>query len=130
VTGNDVALDTSVVILHLRNEKAITGRLKQAGALYLSVIAMGELYYGAHMSSNPGKVIENLKLLFELTIPLFPDGTTSAQYGQIKRQLARHGTPIPENDIWIAALAMQYGLPLAARDDHFSRVAGLTVLKW
>ncbi|MCX6929402.1 MAG: hypothetical protein NT154_40235 [Verrucomicrobia bacterium] len=47
-----------------------------------------------------------------------------------RTQLAKAGTPIPENDIWIAALALEHQLPLAARDAHFDLVIGLRVLKW
>jgi predicted nucleic acid-binding protein len=44
--------------------------------------------------------------------------------------LARSGTPIPENDVWIAAVALEHGWPLATRDAHFARVPGLTVQDW
>jgi predicted nucleic acid-binding protein len=47
-----------------------------------------------------------------------------------ENELAQAGTPIPENDVWIAAHAMEHGLPLATRDEHFHRVAGLIVLDW
>ena len=130
MTGNNIALDTSVVILHLRNDKTITAKLQDTSSLFLPVIAMGELYYGAAMSANPDMTTENLKLLFEIMIPLFPDQATAEYYGRIKRELARKGKPIPENDIWISALAMQYELPLAVRDTHFSQVDGLVVLNW
>ncbi len=55
---------------------------------------------------------------------------TADYYGMIKAQLAEAGTPIPENDIWIAALAREYSLPVVTRDRHFSMVAALTVLAW
>jgi len=55
---------------------------------------------------------------------------THTFYGQIAAGLARAGTPIPQNDIWIAALARQTGLPVATTDDHFDRVTNLAVLKW
>jgi tRNA(fMet)-specific endonuclease VapC len=55
---------------------------------------------------------------------------TADHYGQIRAALGKAGTPIPENDIWIAATALEYQLPLAARDDHFGRVSGLQILKW
>ncbi|MEI9999963.1 MAG: PIN domain-containing protein [Verrucomicrobiota bacterium] len=55
---------------------------------------------------------------------------TADRYAAIKNELARAGTPIPENDIWIAAHAMEHGLSLAARDEHFHRISGLVVLDW
>jgi predicted nucleic acid-binding protein len=54
--------------------------------------------------------------------PTAADKETSVFYGQIAAGLARAGTPIPQNDIWIAALARQSGLPVATTDDHFDRV--------
>jgi predicted nucleic acid-binding protein len=61
---------------------------------------------------------------------LLPTAATADHYGQIRAALAKAGTPIPENDIWIAALAKEFQLPLAARDRHFDLIAGLQVLKW
>ena len=61
---------------------------------------------------------------------LSPGVATAEHYGRIRAQLAQAGTPIPENDIWIAALALEHQLPLSARDVHFDRVTGLQVLKW
>ncbi|MEI6786242.1 MAG: PIN domain-containing protein [Verrucomicrobiota bacterium] len=59
-----------------------------------------------------------------------PGVATADHYGRLRAQLAKAGTPIPENDIWIAALALEHQLPLAARDAHFDLVIGLRVLKW
>jgi len=51
-------------------------------------------------------------------------------YGQIKELLRQKGKPIPENDIWIAASAIQYALTLATRDLHFDSVDGLQLSRW
>jgi len=48
----------------------------------------------------------------------------------VRDRLRLKGRPIPENDIWIAAVALQHGLPLATRDDHFNEVDGLRVENW
>jgi tRNA(fMet)-specific endonuclease VapC len=61
---------------------------------------------------------------------LLPDESTPELYGRISAQLAQAGTPIPQNDIWIAAIALQSDLPLATRDAHFSQVTGLQLLRW
>ena len=50
------------------------------------------------------------------------DAITAQYYGRIKDHLRSQGRPIPENDIWIAAVAMQHALPVATRDDHFKQV--------
>ncbi len=58
------------------------------------------------------------------------DAATAQLYGNIRDALRSKGRPIPENDIWIAAVALQHGLPLATRDDHFKEVDGLRVENW
>ncbi|MEP6794107.1 MAG: PIN domain-containing protein [Saprospiraceae bacterium] len=58
------------------------------------------------------------------------DNHTAKFYGQIKKGLKDNGFPIPENDIWIAAIAIQYSLTIATRDNHFNHVAGLSIEKW
>jgi len=55
---------------------------------------------------------------------------TAGHCGRLKDLLARAGTPVPENDLWIAAVALEHGLPVATRDAHFSQVPGLSVLDW
>lgn len=58
------------------------------------------------------------------------DGTTAAHDGQIKAALRAKGRPIPENDIWIAALGTQHRLTVISRDVHFTEIAGLSVEAW
>jgi len=59
-----------------------------------------------------------------------PTARTAAEYGRIKAALKATGTPLPENDVWIAAFAIERSLPLATRDAHFAHVPGLIVLDW
>jgi len=61
---------------------------------------------------------------------LNPDSATAERYAQIAVTLEREGQPIPENDLWIAAVALELDMPLATSDAHFDRIASLTVLKW
>jgi len=129
MNGN-VLLDTTVVVAHLRGDAALTARLQQADALYLPLTALGELYYGAYRSRNTAKHLAQIREFLKGVVVLQPAEATANSYGQIKAELAQAGTPIPQNDIWIAALAKEYQLPLAARDEHFQSVAGLNLLAW
>jgi tRNA(fMet)-specific endonuclease VapC len=61
---------------------------------------------------------------------LLPDRSTSERCGEVKAELAVIGKLIPDNDIWIAAAARQFDLPLATRDAHFAHVSGLQTLAW
>jgi tRNA(fMet)-specific endonuclease VapC len=55
---------------------------------------------------------------------------TTAVYARVRHQLRAAGTPIPENDVWIAATAIEHNLPLVTRDNHFKVVEELEVLAW
>jgi tRNA(fMet)-specific endonuclease VapC len=58
------------------------------------------------------------------------DEYTAKIYGEVKKGLKDKGTPIPENDIWISAVAIQYGLTVVTRDSHFDYVGGLSTENW
>jgi len=75
-------------------------------------------------------VKENTERLkrFSTTLMLLPcDAGTAVQFGEIKSGLRRKGRPIPDNDIWIAAIARQHGLKVVSRDSHFTEVDNLEV---
>lgn len=100
------------------------------GSLFISSIVLGEVYFGAYKSV---RVTENLARIEKLVAHyqvLSCDKTTAARYGQIKQKSGAKGRPIPENDMWIAAIAMQYGLTLVTRDEHFKQVDGLLLETW
>jgi len=96
----------------------------------LSIITWGELWYGARNSSRIGR---NLLRLDELTriYELIPcNKGTAEHYGVIKHKLRTQGVIIPENDIWIAATAIQHNLILVTRDKDFDPVEGLQREAW
>jgi tRNA(fMet)-specific endonuclease VapC len=121
--GNRFVVDTSAVIAFRRGTTAAREAFLSAELLYLPTIALGELYYGAHNATNSERSIGELKELLPAFAIVPVDGTTARCYGEIKSRLRKAGTPIPENDIWIAAIANQMSLPLLARDDHFKAIS-------
>jgi tRNA(fMet)-specific endonuclease VapC len=123
-------LDTSVVVAHLRGVVAVTERMAEAEALYLPLIALGELHFGLLRSSRPDRNLRALQSWLQAVTLLTLSESTTAEYGRIKDALARAGTPIPENDIWIAAMAREHDLTFATRDDHFALISDLTVVDW
>ena len=129
MTG-DALLDTTVAVAHLRGVAAVSQRLTEARILYLPIIVLGELHYGIHRSARPQENLRQLERWLRITVVLAGTPATAERYGTLKQQLALAGTPIPENDLWIAAQAVEHGLPLATRDAHFARVPGLEVLDW
>ena len=98
--------------------------------MFLPLVVLGELLYGAYKSKQKEKALAQVQEFSHGRIVIRPDETTAELYGQIKALLAASGKTIPENDVWIAAVARQYDLPVATRDRHFSYIAGLAILDW
>ena len=129
MSGNYL-LDTSVLIELFAKDKNVLARLETAESTFIPSIALGELHYGARKSSRSEKNLEQLEKLASQAVILPCDAETSYWYGSVKDGLRRTGQPIPENDIWIAAMALQHGLTVATRDNHFQAVEGLKVEMW
>ena len=125
-----ILLNSSVVIDHLRGRLDMAAQVPPAEPIFLPLTALGELYKGVLKSGNPAKNRTQLDAFLQTVAVLHPDTATALYYAQIAVALERKGTPIPENDIWIAAVALECSMPLAARDAHFEKVEGLSVLKW
>jgi tRNA(fMet)-specific endonuclease VapC len=128
--SNSVLLDTNVVVRHFRNATPLADQLAAYEELYLPGPALAELYYGAFKSDRPQQHLDQIERFLAAADVLTPDQDTSKHYGKIAAQLARKGTPIPQNDIWMAALSIQCDLPLATTDRHFLHIDGLTLLLW
>ncbi|MES2809978.1 MAG: type II toxin-antitoxin system VapC family toxin [Bacteroidota bacterium] len=119
MTGNKCFLDTSVIIHVFKDNKTIVKALKTFDEVYISSIAVGELYFGAYASTNLTKHLKQVHV-FLADCTIVPLGlNTSVVYGKLKAELKKAGTPIPENDIWIAAMALENELPLFTTDNHF-----------
>ncbi len=123
-------LDTNIVIALFADDNTVKTRLQQAEEVFVASTAVGELYYGAIKSSQIGANLARIGE-FVASIPVLScDIATARQYAEIKNDLRRRGRPIPENDIWIAGVAVQHGLTLATRDAHFAQVVGLFSEPW
>jgi tRNA(fMet)-specific endonuclease VapC len=123
-------LDTVAAVALLNGDSEIERVIEQADGIYLSLTVTGELFFGA---ANSAKVVENTEKVRQLVrqyVVLSPDLDTALEYGRIEAKLRRKGKPIPQNDIWIAALARQYEFILITRDKHFKEVDGLSTLSW
>lgn len=129
MTGK-TCLDSSVVIRHFRGESLVTEKIKGLVAPCLTSFAYGELIYGTRLAREPEESRRKLDTLVTRCVLIFPDAVTLETYADLKVQLRAQGTPIPENDIWIAALCLQHDLELAFRDKHFDFVPGLKKLHW
>jgi tRNA(fMet)-specific endonuclease VapC len=123
-------LDTSIVVDLLRDVQAIRSRVGGALGVCISAAVLGELLYGARRSSKREQSLQEIEQ-FLLDCPvLICDAKTAGFYSLIRAGLAEKGKPIPDNDIWIAASAMQFGLTLAHRDAHFDLIDALDAERW
>lgn len=124
-----VLLDTTIVIRLLNDNQRVQSRIVHF-EIYLPCIVVGELAFGANKS---GRVQHNLDRLEEFVAKstLLDVGLETARiYGQIKQSLLAKGRPIPDNDLWIASLAIQHQLPVVTYDAHFAEITGLIVETW
>ena len=122
-------LDTNIAIAFLTADVSLQ-RPDTTAQLYISCTAIGELFYGA---LNSNQIEENIQRLTEfirdaVCVPC--DNDTARIYGEIKTALRIKGRPIPDNDIWIAAVAMQHSLSLVSRDEHFEYIERLNLVRW
>ena len=123
-------LDTNIIIALFARDDAVINWLQNTGEVFVPSVALGELYYGAKKSAQS---TENIARIDDFAINnaiLNCDIETARRYGEVKYVLQLQGRPIPENDVWIAALAVQHDLILASRDKHFEDVNIIKLEKW
>ena len=130
MSGSKFLLDTNIISAWLKGETAIVDKIDNAEEVSIPVIAIGELYYGALFSTQIEKNISDIQGIISHYRILPVDELTTLAYGDIRRALRKKGKPIPENDIWIAAIARQHNLIMVTRDKHFSEIESLKIKKW
>lgn len=123
-------LDTNIVIALFGKDATVLQKLAEAQEVFLCSIVLGELHYGARNSVRINENLARIETLRSANTVLACDSLTADYYGQIKASLRLAGTPIPENDIWIAAIARQYALTIVSRDKHFANVDTVALEIW
>jgi len=126
-----VLLDTNMYVAFKRGDGDAVELLRLADEVHLSTVVLGELLAGFAAGSRERRNREELTAFLEsprVRIDAVDEGTADF-YGRIFALLRRKGRPIPTNDLWIAATALQHGLVLATRDDHFAAIEGLATAK-
>ena len=122
-----ILLDTSAYVGFKRNTAEVVGIIVNAESILFSPVVLGELMFGFRSGTRFKENMEDLdKFLHHEVVELVQIGKiTSDRYSRIAVQLKRQGTPIPTNDIWIAAQTMEHGAELISSDQHFEKVNGL-----
>ena len=122
-----ILLDTNAYTAFLTGDERVLNALTEAETAFLSAIVIGELYAGF---CGGNRLKENKALLARFLQKsnvrvLDVTAETGEVFGQIKNELQKAGTPIPLNDVWLAAQAMETGSVIVSFDAHFDQVSGL-----
>ena len=124
-------LDTNAISDFADANQRLLDRIQQTDDdLHLPVIVLGEYRYGLKSSRLRVARESWLDELESTAIVLTITSETSRIYADIRYELRLAGQPIPENDLWIAALARQHGLSVLSNDAHFDQVSGLGRVGW
>ena len=122
-----IMLDTTAYVGFKRNNVETVEFILQAEQILFSPVVLGELMFGFRNGTRFKENMADLNnFLKHVSVNLMEIGEiTSDRYSRIATQLKRQGTPIPSNDIWIAAQTMEHGAELITSDPHFKRIKGL-----
>ena len=123
-------LDTNGLSAVAEGKSALEPVLRKATQVAIPVIVLGEYRYGISQSRDRAYYERWLTEYLPKFRILDVDERTTISYSAVRTELRKAGTPIPSNDIWIAALCRQHSLPLLSRDRHFDLVSGITRLAW
>lgn len=125
-----LALDKNRYVDFAKGDAAVAARLELAERVFVPFVVMAELRAGFAVGRR-GAENERFFQRF-LRKPgvevLYASETTTRAYAELYRRLREQGTPIPTNDLWIAALVVEHGLTLFTRDPHFARLPQLDLL--
>jgi tRNA(fMet)-specific endonuclease VapC len=124
-------LDTNAYVALMNGHDGVANTVRRAERLLLSAVVAGELIFGFRNGSRYEKNISELNdFLGNRFVEFLPVSyTTADRFGRIAASLRRKGAPMPSNDIWIAAHAMESGAELLSFDHHFENIDGLIWIK-
>jgi tRNA(fMet)-specific endonuclease VapC len=123
-------LDTNALSAFADGVPPVVQQIAAAEELHIPVIVLGEYRFGIATSRRRreyeawlirGRAFWDVLQVVE---------ETATHYAMIRQQLKKAGTPLPANDVWIAALAQQHALPVLSHDAHFDAVPGLRRVSW
>ncbi len=125
-----LAVDTSAVIAYMEGIPAVCSLIDKTGLLFMPVIVLGELRYGAINSAKPEKNEQDINKFSGYSVIMPIDEAVAVRYAKVRSELKKSGHPIPENDLWIAATCLELDVPLLSSDGHFEYINGLDVVNW
>ena len=125
MTGSKIVFDTNIIIDLFKKNQQVRNVVARTDAVCIPLIVLGELRLGARRSLERSVKEKEIADFMATSVLLLLNEHTTNLYADLKAALLEKGRPIPENDIWIAAIAVQQNLPLYTHDEHFREVDGL-----
>lgn len=123
-------LDTNIIIAVFAGYQDLKWQIAYDVQYSIPCIVVGELIYGAHVSSDVKSNLKEIEAFIDSMTIVGCDSETAIHFGKLKSELRKRRKLIPDNDIWIAGIALQNRLTLITRDPHFKAVPDLTVEEW
>lgn len=122
-----VLLDSNAYSLLMRGHEEVAGLVRRAEEVLFSAVVVGELMYGFRRGSHLERNAADLRTFLESPYSSFVEvgPVTADRYARIAAALRAKGRPIPTNDVWIAAHAMETGADLVSAYGHFEQVEGI-----
>jgi tRNA(fMet)-specific endonuclease VapC len=128
--NNRIALDSNAFIAYRQGIGEVCKLVDRSGEIFVPVIVIGELLFGALNSTHVAKNRAAIATLTQNSIVAFIDQSIAERYADVRLALKQGGTPIPENDMWIAASCLRLDVPLLTNDKHFDLIPDLEVIHW
>lgn len=123
-------LDTNALSDMVYGNPSLLKVLRTSRQHAVPVIVLGEFRFGALGSRSKDELLKWVSRLEAETAVLDVTTKTAFHYAKVRQELRTLGKPIPENDVWIAAMAIEHGLALASQDSHFDYVPGVLRVGW
>jgi len=123
-----LAVDTNAVIAYREGIKPVCKLIDESDILFLPVIVLGELLYGAKNSARQLENEDAINIFSNNSVIVPIDESIAICYANVRLKLKKAGCPIPENDIWVAATCMDIDVP--SKDGHFENIPDLEVIYW
>lgn len=122
-----VLLDSNAYSLLMRGQEEVAGLVRRAEEILFSAVVVGELMYGFRRGTHFERNAADLRTFLDSPYSSFVEvgPVTADRYARIAAALRAKGRPIPTNDVWIAAHAMETGADLVSADGHFEYVEGI-----
>lgn len=129
---SSILLDTNAYIRYLGGDQRVLDELGRADTVFMSVFVLGELFAGFSGGSRARQNRATLDAFVGRLSVQILDATreTAEVFGTLRESMKKAGTPLPTNDLWIAAHAFETGSVLVTFDEHFDRIPNLRVLRF